>query len=345
MPGIMRQPDQGAKPAAVAESRASIHDPLLQFSTASPAVTRSLSPSNRRKIAVTLQVLLSAALALATMFPGMGAAEGISTDRAAWNAPQAPFRIYGNTWYVGPHALSSILVDTGHGLALFDGDLPESAPQIEAHLRVLGFSVRDVKWIFNSHAHIDHAGGIAALQRASGARVLASAAGAHAMELGGHDPTDPLYGSVPGYPPVRQVRVVRDGETQRLGNVVVTVHYTPGHTPGSTSWTWISCEQAHCLHVVYADSLAAVSSPKFRFSDHPRYLADFRRSIATVAALPCDILLTPHPEASDFWSRVSHRGSAAHALHLIDSGACGRYAAAAGKALNARLAQERAASH
>src|SRR5690348_17958744 len=86
--------------------------------------------------------------------------------RIEWNAPQKPFRIYGSTWYVGPHGLSAILVDTGKGLALFDGDLPESAPQIEAHLRELGFRVRDIKWIFNSHAHADHAGGIAALQQA-----------------------------------------------------------------------------------------------------------------------------------------------------------------------------------
>src|SRR5579872_4697201 len=134
-----------------------------------------------------------AALVLAPM-PPIGHAQGMSTDRAAWNAPQAPFRIYGNTWYVGTHDLSSILVDTGRGLALFDGDLPESAPQIEAHIRALGFHVRDVRWILNSHAHIDHAGGIAELQRASGARVLASAAGARELELGGADPTDPQYG-------------------------------------------------------------------------------------------------------------------------------------------------------
>jgi len=276
--------------------------------------------------------------------PAVGTAEGISTDRAAWNAPQAPFRIYGNTWYVGPHNLSSILVDTGRGLALFDGDLPETAPQIEAHLRLLGFRVRDLKWILNSHAHIDHAGGIAALQRASGAQVLASAAGAREMQLGGADPTDPQYGSVPGYTPVGLVRLVRDGETLRLGNVAVTAHYTPGHTPGSTTWTWVSCENGRCLHVVYADSLTAVSSPKFRFSDHPRYLAGFRGSIAAVALLPCDILLTPHPGASGFWQRVAKRGSTSSVAPLVDRSACRRYAAAASEALNARLAQERAAS-
>ena len=286
-----------------------------------------------------LRLLMIGALAASVISPA-AYGEGISTDRGAWNAPQAPFRIYGNTWYVGPHGLSSILVDTGHGLALFDGDLPESAPQIEAHIRALGFQVRDVKWIFNSHTHIDHAGGIAALQRASGAQVLASTAGARALESGGVDPRDPLYGSVPDYTPVRHVRTVRDGETLHLGNVDITAHYTPGHTPGSTAWSWMSCEGERCLHMVYADSLSAVSAPKFRFSDHPRYLAGFRRSIAVVAALPCDILLTPHPGASDFWKRVQRRKSTRNAALLIDRRACRRYAASASEDLRARLARE-----
>jgi metallo-beta-lactamase class B len=95
--------------------------------------------------------------------------------------------------------------------------------------------------------------------------------------------------------------------------------------------------------MVYADSLNAMSAPAFRFSDHPRYLAGFRRSIATVAALPCDILLTPHPDVSEFWRR-SHGGkSAAGGTSLIDRDGCRRYAAAAAKALRARLAQEHAA--
>lgn len=288
------------------------------------------------------RIMTIAALAFASLLPGVLEAEGISTDRVAWNAPQTPFRIYGNTWYVGPHGLSSILVDTGRGLALFDGDLPESAPVIEAHLRALGFRVRDLKWILNSHAHIDHAGGIAALQQASGAQVLASAAGAHELELGGADRSDPLYGSVPDYTPAKHVRVVRNGETLHLGSVAVTAHYTPGHTPGSTAWTWVSCEKTRCLRMVYADSLTAVSAPAFRFSDRPRYVAGFRRSIAIVASLPCDILLTPHPDASGFWERIKRSQSGAGVAALIGQNACKRYAAAAAQGLNARLGEEHA---
>jgi metallo-beta-lactamase class B len=259
-----------------------------------------------------------------------------------WNAPQKPFRIHGRTWYVGTQGLSAILVDTGQGLALFDGDLPVSAPLIEANIRALGFRLRDVRWILNSHAHADHAGGIAALQRDSGAEVLASAAGAHALALGGADPADPQYGLAPAYPAVRHARTVRDGETLQLGDVAITAHYTPGHTPGSTSWSWTSCSEGQCLHVVYADSLTALGSARFRYSDHPDRVEAFRKSIATVAALPCDILLTPHPDASGFWQKVARRTSDADSAPLVDAGACRAYAAAAARKLDATLAQERA---
>jgi metallo-beta-lactamase class B len=285
-----------------------------------------------------------AALALALILPAAQATPSPDAiPHSQWNAPQTPFRIYGNTWYVGPHGLTSLLVDTGHGLALFDGDLPESAPLIEAHIRALGFRLRDVKWILNSHPHADHAGGIAALQAASGAQVLSSAAGARELALGGADRSDPQFGSIPDYPPVKQARVVRDGETVRLGNVAVTAHYTPGHTAGSTSWTWTSCEGRRCLRIAYADSLSAVSAPGYRFLDHPAYVAGFRRALATVAALPCDILLTPHPDASGFWEKVARRKSPADVAPLIDPQACRDYAADAGKDLDARLAKERAA--
>jgi len=284
-------------------------------------------------------------LALSLILPAMCAARSpYSSDRVEWNAPQAPFRIYGNTWYVGPHGLSSILVDTGQGLALFDGDLPESAPLIETHIRALGFRVRDVKWILNSHAHSDHAGGIVALQAASGAQVLASAAGKRELELGGADRSDPQYGSAPRYTPLKNVHAVRDGETLQLGHVAVTAHYTPGHTPGSTSWTWTSCEGQRCLHMAYADSLSAISARGYRFTDHPDYVAAFRKTFATVAALPCDVLLTPHPDASGFWGKVAKRKSPTDMAPLVDANACRDYAGAAAKDLDARLARERAAS-
>src|SRR5262249_52481041 len=114
-----------------------------------------------------------------------------------WNAPQTPFRIYGNTYYVGPHGLSSILITSPAGHVLIDGGLPESVIQITANIRSLGFRVEDIKWIVNSHVHFDHAGGIAELQRLTGARVVASIWSANVMTKSGLGRDDPQYGVIP----------------------------------------------------------------------------------------------------------------------------------------------------
>jgi metallo-beta-lactamase class B len=233
--------------------------------------------------------------------PGDEARSTSCKDCAAWNATQAPFRIYGSTYYVGVRGLSSILITSDRGHILIDGDLPESVPRIAASIRALGFRVEDVKLILNSHVHFDHAGGIAGLQRLSGAEVAAGAASAKVLESGRLGPDDPQFGGLPAIPRVNRVQVIKDGETLRIGPLEVTAHLTPGHTAGGTSWSWKSCEEARCLHIAYVDSLTPVSSDTFRFTrnaTYPNVLKDFEQSFATVSALPCDILLTPHPEVS-----------------------------------------------
>jgi metallo-beta-lactamase class B len=246
-------------------------------------------------------------------------------DCADWNAARQPYRVFGNTYYVGVKGLSAVLIASDRGLILIDAALPQSAPLVDENIRKVGFRTADIRLILNSHAHYDHAGGIAALQRASGAVVAASAAGARAIELGGPTADDPQYGLGGKFPAVAKVRAVADGQVVRVGDLAVTAHLTPGHTPGATTWSWRSCEGTRCKDVVYADSLNAVSAPAFRFTGdgkHPGIVEEFRRSIAKVAALPCDVLLTVHPA-------------------FAEGQTCRTYAAGAAKRLDARIAQER----
>lgn len=269
-----------------------------------------------------------------------------------WNRPQEPVRIYGNTYYVGVAGLSSILIATDQGLILLDGDLPQSVPLIEANIARLGFRVRDIKFILNSHAHFDHAGGIAALARDSGAEVLVSPSGAAALRAGRATPDDPQAGYADSkraepaiFPPVvANIRQVHDEEVLHLGHVSVTAHFTPGHTPGSTTWTWTECVDGRCLHIVYADSLNAISAPGFHFladESHPDLTAGFRKSIRTVAALPCDILLTVHPDLAGIPDKLERLQAGAANNPFIDSQACRAYARAAEATLDARAAEEK----
>jgi metallo-beta-lactamase class B len=261
---------------------------------------------------------------------------------AAWNRPRAPFRVFGNTYYVGTAGLSAVLVTSDNDLILLDGALPQSATLIDQSIRTLGFRTEDIRLIVNSHAHLDHAGAIAALQRASGAVVAASPAGARALEQGKPLPDDPQAGSS-AFPPVKSVRIVADGEVLRVGTLAITAHLTPGHTPGSTTWTWQSCESTKCLNVVYADSLNSVSEPGFRFTGdatHPSRVESFRQSIAKVAALPCDILVTVHPEFAGMSKKLALRAQQPETNPFIDTNACRVYAATASKSLDRRVAEE-----
>jgi metallo-beta-lactamase class B len=281
------------------------------------------------------------ALALATTQPlGAAAAEN-------WSQPQEPAHIHGNTYYVGTAGLSAVLIHTDAGAILLDGTLMESAPLVEANIRKLGFKVEDVKLILNSHAHFDHAGGIAALQRDSGAVVVASPSGAQGLRLGHAVIDDPQagYAKDSTWPAVSQVREVRDGESVRVGDVAVIAHFTPGHTPGSTTWTWRSCADGKCLDVVYGDSLNAISAPGFHFladSTHADLTASFRKSIQTVANLPCDILISVHPELAGVDKKLQQLSAKPSVNPFIDAQACRTFARGFEKILDARIAQEKA---
>ena len=263
-----------------------------------------------------------------------------------WNQPVKPFNIYGNTWYVGVNGLSSVLITSPRGHVLVDGALPQSAKLIGANIKALGFRIEDVKLIVNSHAHWDHAGGIAALARASGAVVAASAPGARSLNSGTHGADDPqYYANAPVHvPKVAKVRIVADGETVQVGPIGITAHMTPGHTPGSTTWSWTSCEQARCMNLVYADSLNPISHDGFLFSGkgkQPDISASFASSIAKVAALKCDIVLSAHP----FLAGILGKAAARTPQHnpFIDPEGCRNYAATASKLLGERLVKERGA--
>ena len=262
---------------------------------------------------------------------------------AEWNAEQAPVKIFGNAYYVGPRGLGAILITSPTGHILIDGGLMESAAGIVASIRSLRFLIEDVKFILNSHVHYDHAGGLAELVRMSGATVAASPKSAPVLERGTVGPDDPQFGSLQPIEPVKKVRVIADGETIRFGNLAVTAHFTPGHTPGGTTWTWESCEGARCLGLVYADSQTPISVEGFRFSNstsYPEALADFARSSSTLDRLRCDILVTVHPGASSFWERVDAR-KAGNPDALIDGEACRQFASRARAQLAKRVAEEK----
>jgi metallo-beta-lactamase class B len=276
-----------------------------------------------------------AAAALAATGPASIAEhQAACAGKDGWSDPAPPVKVYGNVYDVGTCGIVSLLITSKRGHILLDAATAEAAPSIAANIERLGFKLSDVKLIGGSHEHLDHIGGVAELQRRTGATVMARPAAFVAYETGVVDKEDPQVGLHNPFPGSKVGLILVDGFPVYHPALRLTAWATPGHAPGSTSWTWRSCEGEKCLNFVYADSLSAVSSDTYRFSDHRRYVNVFRNSIRKVGRLQCDVLITPHPAASNFYDRLAGKAP------LADRNACRAYADRASSALDKRLAKE-----
>ena len=210
----------------------------------------------------------------------------------SWNQPVEPFRIVGNLYYVGASDITSYLITTPRGHILIDGGFVETAPIIRDNIRRLGFRVEDVKFLLNSHAHSDHAGGLAQLKQWTGAQFVASRADADQIARGGHN--DPMWGDKYLFPPTKADRIIADGDTVTVGDTILTAHLTPGHTKGCTTWTTTAEDHGRRYNVVF---LCSVSAPGYKLVDNPNYpniVADYRHTFAYLNTLPCDVFLGAH---------------------------------------------------
>lgn len=204
----------------------------------------------------------------------------------AWAKPMEPFQITEGVWYVGTENLSSILLVTPVGHVLIDAGMDESAPQIKANIETAGFRLTDVRYLLNSHARLDQAGGMARLKAWSGAHLVASQPNADQMARGGRQ--DFALGDALPFPPVTTDKIIHDRESISLGGITVTALFTPGHLPGSTSWR-VTLRNGKTL--IYADSLATPDYLLIHNKNYPNLVTDIQRSFETLAAQHVDIFI------------------------------------------------------
>lgn len=254
----------------------------------------------------------------------------------AWTTPVEPFTVIGNIHYVGMEGLSAFLITTPEGHILLDGGPAQSAPLIIASIERLGFDIKDVRYLLNSHAHYDHAGGLARLQRESGAVMVASAADRGPLEAG-RFPYGPSEGVT--FPPVRVDRVIGDGETVRLGRVTLTAHLTAGHTPGCTSWSMDVTGADGAAHRAFFHCSATVAGQSLAPPAYPSIVADFRSTFARVRDIDADVLLTNHPELMDLEGRRA-RQLAGEANAFVDAQALAALNERLEAAFNRELARQ-----
>jgi metallo-beta-lactamase class B len=146
-------------------------------------------------------------------------------DRSTWH--DDPVKVFDNLYYVGEKEYSAWAVVTSDGVIVVDTIWAHSVEdEIVGGLKKLGFDPAGIKYAIVSHAHIDHIGGAKFLQDTYGTRIVMSAAD---WDFAEKSPRLPA-----AIKPKRDV-VVADGDKLTLGDTTLSIHLTPGHTPGTIS--------------------------------------------------------------------------------------------------------------
>ena len=213
-----------------------------------------------------------------------------------------PFRILGNLYYVGDDDLASYLIVTPQGSILINTGYEFSVPDIRSRMKTLGFQFTNIKILLVTHAHSDHAAGMATMKKLTGAKMLAMEREAPLLESGGK--TDYLFGSNGWFNPVKVDRTFQDGDKIELGGTELTAHLTPGHTKGSTSYTFDITEGGRTYHVLIAN--LGTINPGTVLVHNPNYpdiAGDYAQTFRILRALPCDIFLTSHASQFGLFSK------------------------------------------
>jgi metallo-beta-lactamase class B len=286
---------------------------------------------------------LTAALALLLLFtfPATArqrASAALDATDQQRNVPVEPLRVIANVYHVGAADVTSFLVTTPRGHILIDAGYAETAPQIRANVARLGFKIEDVKILLTTQAHFDHAGGLAEIKRASGARLLASRADAALMNAGGKG--DFSFGDRLFYEPVKTDKVIADGEKITLGGVTLRAVSTPGHTKGCTAYATTVEENGRRYEVLFYGS---ASAPGYRLvgnEKYPNIVADYEKTFRVSKALKPDVFLASHGVFFDLAGKAERLRKGAAPNPFVDPESYRRYLETAEKTFREQLAKE-----
>jgi metallo-beta-lactamase class B len=154
-----------------------------------------------------------------------------SYNKLVKEPPLAPMQVMDELYFLGNAWTASWAVKTSQGIIIIDAldNADEAKQYIEGGLQKLGLNPADIKYVVVSHAHGDHYGGANYLKEKFGAHVVMSEIDWTVFD----DPQfDPKRIALFDPPPKRDI-AVKDGETLKLGDTILTFHVIPGHTLGT----------------------------------------------------------------------------------------------------------------
>jgi metallo-beta-lactamase class B len=231
--------------------------------------------------------------------------------RESWYADAA--QVFDNLYFVGGKLHSAWALHTSQGFILLDTIYPyNSDALILGGMQRLGLDSRDIRYVIISHAHADHIGGAESLQQ-RGARIVLAPAD--------WDTIARFPNRYTGMSPRRDIDAY-DGMLLTLGDTTVTLWETPGHTPGTLSFTFTVFDHGQPLHVVYSGGTAfnfPASTPDPGIQNMQIYINSQRHIAEKAAQTHASVLLSNHSEFDNAINKIrmiAGRGTAPHPFDI-----------------------------
>lgn len=241
----------------------------------------------------------------------------VPNSDTTWTKEQEPFRIAGNLYYVGSYELCSYLIATPKGHILINTGIPGSDSMIRRHVEALGFKYADIKILLANHAHFDHVGAMAAIKKATHAKLMIEEKDVPAMADGGNSDFD-MGGHGPMFEPVKVDRALHDKDVVRLGGMEILVLHHPGHTKGACSFLFTVKDSARSYCVLIANIPSILSETIFpTMATYPEVGKDYGYTMDTMPKLQFDLWLAAHAQQFDLQEK--HKaGEGYHPEAFID---------------------------
>jgi metallo-beta-lactamase class B len=209
--------------------------------------------------------------------------------------PIEPFHIIDNIYFIGTTIQSASYLITGsEGHVLFDTTYEDRVTFMIENIEKLGFNPKDIKLLIGTHAHSDHVGGHSLMQEMTNADILSSEQDKDVVETGGNG----------SWAPAEVNRVIAGGDVIELGDIQIKVHATPGHTPGTLTFTMVAEEEGQQYNVILLGGLRIARTPLIGNEEYPEIAEDFAGTFELLQKIPVDVYLGAHGYWYDLRNKI-----------------------------------------
>ena len=212
-----------------------------------------------------------------------------------------PFKIVGNIHYVGGTDMTVFLITTPEGHILIDSTYERDVPWIRQNVEELGFNLRDIQFLLNSHAHADHIEAHSLMKELTGAQVVMSEADGATLAEGGGIGRD----GRPRFNLVNPDRFIRTGDTVTLGGTTLTAHVFPGHTRGATTWTTVVEDGGQRYTFVFWGGIGGIRQPFVNNTEWPTIAEDYTDTLRRARQLSCEFFTEGHAAGFGFIDKMN----------------------------------------